>query len=1479
MAYNGANTQEVIEIVMRTKLDQDALRKQLQIASNEASKIQDNISRQEERITRFMEQHARSTSNYHKQEMDSRNTVIAAEERKLKLLASQLELIQAQGSAYKMLASNPLAGLFGGDPKKEVAERERLAKQELAERERLAKQHQSIVRNSTRYEQAEAQETTKKVKEELAIRELQQRIYLQRLKKSEMLFQRGIQKDIATAINNTSGFKGFSQKADRIADEIANQKSYNAGILAEERKLALEKERLYQKVNQNMLEQAQLASAKRSDLAAKARRDEIDAENRLLQEKLRILKKQEALYKDHYAGRATSINQPIAGFKDTAGRKVYGDYSDLASGNTLKADPGKVWQNTQANATRAASVVSSEADKMARAHTKAANEAHRAWSKTFMGAIEGGTTFGHKVATTFQYMAAGTGIAAVAASLGAMTTAFLEADKAMHMFKGVLELSNSQANKLQESIYSIGITYGGTTDELNNAALALGRAGIEGDKLAGSLQAVSQLSLISGESMDTVTGVLVSWQSLYPTKSIGELGDVIVKMANDTKASVADFAVMSTYILTAGQQAGVTVEALGALAASMRQIGKGSSTSGTELRRFFNQLSTGSEDVRHAFSSMGIDVRQLSIDMAKGGEKSNEALSQFFNTLKTADTSGIEQIGQVLDKATLKSLLAIAKASKDGKPLFDALMLSAQKAQGASAKAADEVALSYTVMGERAKVAIGYIANEAGKALTSSAFGEVTNGTFSKYLEELTSGTSIFMKVLLTAADIFGSLIKIAIDFGDVIGNVLGVVSDTFSTMFNYIQFGLQALFTGVVGDTSKAGDAMIEGFGFFEFVSLGITTAQAGIQDFFSGIMVAGGYLSKLLAKLSGDKSWEAAADTQIDAYLKKMDGSIDTILNKYDELKARTKAGPHKLDFTTTPLPTPPGPGGGGGGDTNSDTDEERDARNLAKDALESARASLALKEQEHFIAKGITDEAAKKWYHVNKTLKAELALVSNASVGKTGAFRNEEDKQVDIKKVATEREKAQVELNALVVQSTREMEKQVVSLNAQIGLAGMISDEERIRLTSNQKQLEIETGRDQLLKQYLDMGEEGKVLAGNLIATTELQLKLNKALTTEQERQFKIQKDAYNYSVDTASVEMEALQAVTGAEQVRLEQMKIERDLQAEILKIQEESFKLGQAGSAEEKKATDNARDRAQYAKDHVSGAETYNQLLIESNIAYERNNTIAKGLMRVTEDGLSALSDGLSGILTSSIDQSRALSDLKKQYNRDIASAKDSEEAARITQEYNKQTAAIKEQYSSKEQFKKLTREITDQVLKGLIQELVVNQMILQIRQLMGAASSGIAGAFTGIADAFTGGGGSTMAGTGFIDGTGATGGMLAAKGGVFGSDGTKYLAKGGSYVNSIVTSPTYVAKGTIAGEAGAEAVIPLQRDSQGRLGVNASGNSGGVQSVQVNIKNESGETLAVTKSESKTDMSNMVLDIWIDAVQRNKKGVRDMIRR
>ncbi len=70
------------------------------------------------------------------------------------------------------------------------------------------------------------------------------------------------------------------------------------------------------------------------------------------------------------------------------------------------------------------------------------------------------------------------------------------------------------------------------------------------------------------------------------------------------------------------------------------------------------------------------------------------------------------------------------------------------------------------------------------------------------------------------------------------------------------------------------------------------------------------------------------------------------------------------------------------------------------------------------------------------------------------------------------------------------------------------------------------------------------------------------------------------------------------------------------------------------------------------------------------------------------------------------------------------------------------------------------------------------------------------------------------------------GGLFSAKGNAFTAQGVKAFAKGGTFTNSIVSSPTLFkfANGTgLMGEAGPEAIMPLARDSQGRLGVRYEG--------------------------------------------------------
>lgn len=91
-----------------------------------------------------------------------------------------------------------------------------------------------------------------------------------------------------------------------------------------------------------------------------------------------------------------------------------------------------------------------------------------------------------------------------------------------------------------------------------------------------------------------------------------------------------------------------------------------------------------------------------------------------------------------------------------------------------------------------------------------------------------------------------------------------------------------------------------------------------------------------------------------------------------------------------------------------------------------------------------------------------------------------------------------------------------------------------------------------------------------------------------------------------------------------------------------------------------------------------------------------------------------------------------------------------------------------------------------------------------------------------------------------------------ALGGVYGSAEYEAFAKGGTFTNSIVTQPTLFrfARGSgfgtgLMGEAGPEAIMPLERGPDGSLGVRSSGTSANVMVV---IKNYSGAEVQTSES-------------------------------
>lgn len=142
-----------------------------------------------------------------------------------------------------------------------------------------------------------------------------------------------------------------------------------------------------------------------------------------------------------------------------------------------------------------------------------------------------------------------------------------------------------------------------------------------------------------------------------------------------------------------------------------------------------------------------------------------------------------------------------------------------------------------------------------------------------------------------------------------------------------------------------------------------------------------------------------------------------------------------------------------------------------------------------------------------------------------------------------------------------------------------------------------------------------------------------------------------------------------------------------------------------------------------------------------------------------------------------------------------------------------------------------------------------------------------------------GGGGG---GGGFMDaGSVPLPGTLAAAGMGFGSGGIRMFAGGGAFTNSIVNSPTlfrFAGGGALGmmGEAGPEAILPLTRGADGKLGV--AGGGGGVQ-VVINDMRSGNSAPVETKSQRGPNGQQIISVMVRDEVRkqiRNGDLDRDM---
>lgn len=115
--------------------------------------------------------------------------------------------------------------------------------------------------------------------------------------------------------------------------------------------------------------------------------------------------------------------------------------------------------------------------------------------------------------------------------------------------------------------------------------------------------------------------------------------------------------------------------------------------------------------------------------------------------------------------------------------------------------------------------------------------------------------------------------------------------------------------------------------------------------------------------------------------------------------------------------------------------------------------------------------------------------------------------------------------------------------------------------------------------------------------------------------------------------------------------------------------------------------------------------------------------------------------------------------------------------------------------------------------------------------------------------------------------------LFSANGNAFGPSGVKMFAKGG-----VVDSPTlfnYSGGTGMMGEAGPEAIMPLKRNSQGKLGVEVSGGSSGNVSIQqhFNISANGDESVRTIIRQEMPNIANAAKAAVIAGKRRNERGL------
>ena len=439
----------------------------------------------------------------------------------------------------------------------------------------------------------------------------------------------------------------------------------------------------------------------------------------------------------------------------------------------------------------------------------------------------------------------------------------------------ITDTTSASMERLRGTILAVGSASMYSTEQLAQATITLGQAGLTAEQIVDALEAVNNLAVGTGTDLTMSVNVLTSSLAVWNKEAsqAGHVSDVLTTAANRTRADVGTMANAIQYAGAAASDLGVSFEEFTAVASAVTNAGlKARSVVGTGFRSVLTELINPSAKLKKVFEMLGVSLEEVDVR--------SRGLTNVLRTLKDAGLDAAMAF-QGFDRRAASFFIAATSQLDTVTKLRDAFL-----EEGAAARAAEKQMDTLSSQWESLKNAM--------KAAFSDAFRP--------FLEVI---TEIIKALAWFTGSPFGKVVTQILSIKVAIASTLSVVRGLI-TAYTKMQAvtALLAAKTMALAQVETATSAAMAGTsksctGLLFNLKVLWTAMRTGIAvgTALKAVLISLGatlFIPALIAGLTALYSHLNKTETvieEVNSHVKASKDRIDSLTDAYDELVQKQK------------------------------------------------------------------------------------------------------------------------------------------------------------------------------------------------------------------------------------------------------------------------------------------------------------------------------------------------------------------------------------------------------------------------------------------------------------------------------------------------------------------------------------------------------------------------------------------------------------